>query len=105
MKILFFICFLTVFPFGNAQASFPINYSEYPEYTIEESHSVITPNFVRDVKFCWIGFVLGLFLNIVGVGIAYLLSKNHHLRKSSWYGLAALGLIVLSLFSSNVITF
>lgn len=41
------------------------------------------------------GFLLGFFLGLIGVLIAYLVSKDSNLRKWSWIGLGAAAVIYL----------
>ncbi|MBL6658334.1 MAG: hypothetical protein ISR00_05025 [Flavobacteriales bacterium] len=80
-------------------ASFPVQKTnDLIELSIEEDAFMSSPTYERNVTFCWIGFVLGFMLNFVGIGIAYLVSKNYQLRRSSWYGLAALIFSGLFLF-------
>jgi hypothetical protein len=43
------------------------------------------------------GLLLGFLLGLIGVGLAYLLSKNPAVKRSSWYGLG----IWLILFASG----
>ena len=94
VSILFFLCVLPHF----SHASFPIQKTtELTELSVEVDDLSFS-TYERNLTFCWIGFVLGFLLNIVGVGIAYLISKDYQLRRSSWYGLAALVFSGLFLF-------
>ena len=52
----------------------------------------------QDESFHWGGLALGFLLVLIGVGIAYLFSKNPAVKRSSWYGLG-LWAIVLGLWA------
>lgn len=41
------------------------------------------------------GFALGLLLGLIGVGLAHIFSNSKSFRRSSWYGLGALVIILL----------
>jgi len=41
------------------------------------------------------GFLLGLLLGLIGVGLAHIFSNSKSFRRSSWYGFGALLIIVL----------
>ena len=94
VSILLFLCVLPHF----SHASFPVQKTtELTELPVE-GDDLSFSTYERNLTFCWIGFVLGFLLNIVGVGIAYLVTKDYQLRRSSWYGLAALVFSGLFLF-------
>ena len=44
------------------------------------------------------GFVLGLLLGLIGVGLAHIFSKDKNFRRSSWQGLGA-WIIILLIFA------
>ncbi len=43
------------------------------------------------------GFVLGLLLGLIGVGLAHIFSNDKSFRRSSWYGFGALLILVVIL--------
>lgn len=48
-------------------------------------------------KFNLVGFLLGLFIGLIGVGLAHIFSNSKELRRSSWYGFGAWLIICLIL--------
>lgn len=102
-KLLFLMvsfCLLTNLSF----ASFPVSKDVASNEIVLESSSnkekVWTKMTVKPEKkdFHIGGLLLGFLLGLIGVGIAYVFSKNPALRRSSWYGL---GIWLVVLFTTG----
>ena len=52
---------------------------------------------IANVEFNFRGFILGLLLGFIGVGIAYTSSSDEAFRRSAWYGLGAWVILLLIL--------
>ncbi|MDB2362765.1 hypothetical protein N9V65_04895 [Flavobacteriales bacterium] len=75
VSILLFLCVLPYF----LHASFPVQKTtELTELSVE-GDALSFSAYERNITICWIGFVLDFLLNIVGVGIAYLITKDYQL--------------------------
>ncbi|MDB0006913.1 hypothetical protein N9E30_03080 [Flavobacteriales bacterium] len=75
VSILLFLCVLPYF----LHASFPVQKTtELTELSVEGDVLSFSA-YERNITICWIGFVLDFLLNIVGVGIAYLITKDYQL--------------------------
>lgn len=100
----FILLVLAVFTVNLATASFPVKRSNsdvevVAQTTVSENVSANEMAFTAasGSDFHIGGFALGFLLGLLGVVLAYIFSKNQSLRKSSWYGLLAVVILVLLL--------
>ena len=66
-------------------ASFPVksnNLQSEVVFSSNDKSSIIAP----PAEFHFGGFILGLLLGIIGVGLAYVFSNNPNFRRNAWYG-------------------
>jgi len=73
--------------------------SEIKNKTIDENASINSVMAVADGEksFNFGGFILGLLLGIIGVGLAHIFSKSKDFRRSSWQGFGALLIVIVVL--------
>ena len=83
---IFLISFLNVCSI--AYASFPITSNEsVTELVVSQDSQLITE--APPAEFHFGGFILGLLLGLIGVGLAYIFSTDADFRRNAWYGLGA----------------
>ena len=58
------------------------------EFLVVEPKEIENTN-VEKVEFYWGGFILGFLLNLIGVILAYIFSRDSNFRNSVWQGLLA----------------
>tara|TARA_B100000401_G_C52396509_1_gene526828 strand:+ start:68 stop:370 length:303 start_codon:yes stop_codon:yes gene_type:complete len=75
-------------------ASFPVKSNNLQSEVVVSSNdksSIIAP----PTEFHFGGFILGLLLGIIGVGLAYIFSNNSSFRRNAWYGFGTWIIILL----------
>ena len=82
-----------------AYASFPVTSNEsVTELVVSQDSQLITE--APPAEFHFGGFILGLLLGLIGVGLAYIFSTNADFRRNAWYGLGTWMIIWLLLVSA-----
>jgi hypothetical protein len=67
------------------EASFPVtNNNVNAEVVLSQSNE--SNPLAPPVEFHFGGFILGLLLGIIGVGLAYIFSSDAAFRRNAWYG-------------------
>ena len=96
----FIIIFIAFFTLSNiAYASFPVTENNVKTEIVksqDESSNILAP----PVEFHFGGFLLGLLLGLIGVGLAYIFSDNPDFRRNAWYGMGVWIIIYLLLLSA-----
>jgi len=77
-------------------ASFPVTENGTTTELVADDANITLP--IANVEFNFGGFILGLLLAFIGVGIAYISSNDEAFRRSAWYGCFA-WVILLLIFS------
>jgi len=76
-------------------ASFPVTeYGTTTELVADDANNALP---IANVEFNFGGFILGLLLAFIGVGIAYISSNDEAFRRSAWYGVGTLVILLLIL--------
>ena len=83
----------------------PYTFASFPVKSNNPQSKIITSNNDDELitfpeEFHFGGFILGLLLGIIGVGLAYILSNNTTFRRSAWYGLGAWIIVYLLLIGA-----
>ena len=80
-------------------ASFPVTSNEsVTEVVVSQDSQLITE--APPAEFHFGGFILGLLLGLIGVGLAYIFSSDADFRRNAWYGLGTWMIIWLLLLSA-----
>ena len=98
----FILSFLAIFLVSsNLFASFPVKRDSDKIEIIKNENSDASINAVSTAAAAASvsigGFILGLLLGLIGVGLAYIFSDDEVFRRSSWYGLGTWVIILLLL--------
>ena len=81
-------------------ASFPVTDNIIKsEVMLTQADDKINP-FAPPTEFHFGGFLLGLLLGLIGVGLAYIFSDNADFRRNAWYGFGT-WLIILLILSAG----
>ena len=75
-------------------ASFPVKSNNLQSEVVvssDDKSSIIAP----PAEFHFGGFILGLLLGLIGVGLAYIFSDNPTFRRNAWYGFGTWLIILL----------
>ena len=91
--LLLFITLLTLSTF--TYASFPVTENGSTTELVADDANNALP--IANVEFNFGGFILGLLFGLIGVGLAYIFSNDEAFRRSAWYGLGTLLILLLIL--------
>ena len=98
MKNLLYITISLFLISSYTYASFPVLDNNVQSEVIlseKEDASILAP----PAEFNFGGFILGLLLGLIGVGLAYIFSDNADFRRNAWYGCGAWIIIYLILIA------
>jgi hypothetical protein len=74
-------------------ASFPVTENGTTTELVADDANNALP--IANVEFNFGGFILGLLLGLIGVGLAYIFSDDEAFRRSAWYGLGTWAILLL----------
>ena len=66
-------------------ASFPVTNNDVNSEVVLSQSNESNP-LAPPAEFHFGGFILGLLLGLIGVGLAYIFSSNADFRRNAWYG-------------------
>tara|TARA_B110000495_G_C22594094_1_gene355855 strand:+ start:163 stop:471 length:309 start_codon:yes stop_codon:yes gene_type:complete len=99
-KLLFLLVMLFSITSMTTYASFPVAGNNV------ESEVVVTQMDdggvqVMPTEFKFGGFILGFLLGLIGVGLAYIFSKNPDFIRSAWYGCGTWAILYILLLAAS----